>query len=106
MRPTIKRSEQALHRTTGKKNIVAEQLRKARRRQKPLLTVEQLSDAVQALGGIELTASTIYKIEAGIRGVYDYEVRALAEALGVTTDWLLSARPASAQPPPEAPQDH
>ena len=33
----------------------------------------------------------ISRIENGLRMVQDFELRAIAEALGVTTDWLLEA---------------
>ena len=39
--------------------------------------------------GIELNASGLSKLEGQIRGVADYELKALAEVLGVTVDWLL-----------------
>jgi hypothetical protein len=36
-----------------------------------------------------LDRAAIAKIENDLRGVLDYELRALAKALGVRVDWLL-----------------
>ena len=38
-----------------------------------------------------LERDCISRIENGLRMVQDFELRAIAEALGVTTDWLLEA---------------
>lgn len=54
--------------------------------------MEQLSSAVEAATPYEISLGTLGKIEAGIRAVYDYEVAALAQTLGVDTDWLLGLR--------------
>ena len=68
------------------KNIVGlwvEQRRKSiGMKQKDLLAQLQIK-------GIELNASGLSKLEGQIRGVADYELKALAEVLGVTVDWLL-----------------
>jgi hypothetical protein len=57
----------------------------------PPLTQETLCAQLQSTTGLELQASTVAKIETDARSVYDFEVLALARALGVTNDWLLGA---------------
>ena len=42
-----------------------------------------------ALLGIQLDRAAIAKIETNRRGVLDYELKAIAEVLGVEIDWLL-----------------
>lgn len=70
----------------GGKNIVGlrvEQRRKALgMKQKDLLAQLQIK-------GIELNASGLSKLEGQIRGVNDYELKALAEILEIPVDWLL-----------------
>lgn len=39
--------------------------------------------------GVILEQDAISRIESGSRMVQDYELRALAEVLGVTSDWLM-----------------
>jgi len=51
--------------------------------------MQDLSQAVEDVTQMDITGSTIGKIEAGIRSAYDWEVAAFARALGVSTDWLL-----------------
>lgn len=70
------------------KNVSGLRLREARERTQPPLTQDQLSGKVAALG-IILDRTAIAKIENGQRCVYDYELRALAEALNVDANWLL-----------------
>ena len=43
------------------------------------------------VSGVILERDCISRIENGLRMVQDFELRAIAEALGVTTDWLLEA---------------
>ena len=68
------------------KNIVGLRVEQRRKsigmKQKDLLAQLQIK-------GIELNASGLSKLEGQIRGVADYELKALAEVLGVTVDWLL-----------------
>lgn len=47
-----------------------------------------LGGGVQTTGVI-LEQDAISRIESGSRMVQDYELRALAEVLGVTSDWLM-----------------
>lgn len=78
-----------LQREDGKKNLLGRRLAEARRRQEPAWTQERLSEELEAGQGVLVAPGTIGKIEAGIRGVYDYEVAAFATALGVSANWLL-----------------
>lgn len=54
----------------------------------PRLTQDDLSGRLARLG-IQLDRSAIAKIENNLRHVLDYELKALAEALGVGVGWLL-----------------
>jgi HTH-type transcriptional regulator, cell division transcriptional repressor len=73
------------------KNIVGRRVRIARAKSKPLLTQKKLS-ALVIKNGTHIDRAGIAKIETGIRCVLDYEVPALAKALGVSVAWLLSGR--------------
>lgn len=68
------------------KNIIAARLRQIRREKQ--VTQVDLS-ALLAAYGVHITQASISKIEAGERPVYDYEVKAIAEALVVNAGWLL-----------------
>jgi len=74
---------------TGERNIVGKRLKMARHRHDPPWTMQDLSYAVEEATNLDITGSTIGKIEAGIRSAYDWEVAAFARALGVSSDWLL-----------------
>ena len=79
----------ALTRTKQITNVIAERLRLARAMHRPPMTQENLSEIVADLIGAEFYTNSISKIESGKRSVYDFEVIAFAQALGVTSDWLL-----------------
>ncbi len=70
------------------KNIIGRRVAEARQKFKPALTQDALSGKVARLG-IQLDRATIAKIENNHRHVLDYELRALARALGVDSSWLL-----------------
>ena len=72
----------------GSRNIVGNQVRKARYGSKPVVTQEDLSARLAVLG-VDIDRSTISRIEAGRRQVTDFELLALSRALGVAVDWLL-----------------
>ena len=72
----------------ARKNIVGRRLAKARQGCTPPLTQDALSGKL-ARRGIQLDRAAIAKIENGYRYVLDYELKSLAEALGVTVGWLL-----------------
>jgi transcriptional regulator with XRE-family HTH domain len=71
-----------------RKNISGRRIREARDRFRPPLTQDRLSGKLARLG-IQLDRATIAKIESNLRGVLDFELRAIAKALGVRVDWLL-----------------
>lgn len=72
----------------GRRNISGERIAQARGLFKPPLTQDDLSGRVARLG-VQLDRAAIAKIENDLRGVLDYELKALAIALGVEVDWLL-----------------
>ena len=72
-------------------NLVGERVKEARAATNPPLTQEALSKKLSKLG-VSIDRAGIAKIETGIRGVLDFELVALAEALGVTVTWLLNLR--------------
>lgn len=73
-------------------NIIGGRLRQARTGaglKRPSLTQEELARRLPPELG--LTRHSIAKIEAGSRAAKDYEVAALADALGIDVRWLLEA---------------
>jgi len=72
---------------TGK-NIVGRRVASARQSCSPALTQDALSGKLARLG-IQLDRAAIAKIENNYRHVLDYELKALAAALGVPVNWLL-----------------
>lgn len=71
----------------GKRNISGERVRA--RRLSMRLSQAALAAKVQTEGVI-LEQDAISRIELGSRMVQDYELWALAEVLGVSSDWLLT----------------
>ena len=69
-----------------KKNIIGETVRRLRKEQG--LTQRALAEKLQ-LAGYDVTDLTILRIESGDRFVPDYEVKSLANALGVSYEALL-----------------
>ena len=72
------------------KNIAGLRIREARERSVPPVTQDQLSGRLAALG-VTVDRTALTKIEAGVRGIYDYELLAIASALKVDVLWLLGA---------------
>lgn len=70
----------------GRRNVSGERVRQVRTRKR--LTQADLAARVQTTGVI-LEQDAISRIKNGSRMVQDYELRALAEVLGVTADWLM-----------------
>ena len=70
----------------GDMNIIGAKVEKQRKaigmKQKDLLAQLQIS-------GIDLNASGLSKLEGQLRGVTDYELKAIAPALDVSVNWLL-----------------
>lgn len=73
------------------KNIVGRKIAEARSLCKPELTQDALSGKL-ARHGVQLDRAAIAKIENNHRRVLDYELKALAEALGVQANWLLGGK--------------
>lgn len=73
---------------TARKNIVGGRVSEARRLCRPALTQDALSGKLARLG-IQLDRAAIAKIENSYRHVLDYELKALADVLGVDASWLL-----------------
>lgn len=70
-------------------NVISLRLRAARALHDPPLSMEETSQRVARISDLEITRNMIVKIETNRRSVYDYEVRILAEALGVDVRFLL-----------------
>lgn len=77
-----------MKRRPAAKNIVGRRVAEARRTCRPPLTQDALSGKIAGYG-IQLDRAAVAKIENGLRHVLDYELKALAEVLGVEVDWLL-----------------
>lgn len=71
------------------KNIIGENIKRLRKSAK--LTQKELAEKLQ-LEGFEFSDLTILRIEQGKRFVPDYEVVALADYFGITTDELLKCK--------------
>lgn len=72
-------------------NLVGERVKEARAVTNPPLTQEALSRKLSKLG-VSIDRAGVAKIETGIRGVLDFELVALAKALGVKVTWLLNLK--------------
>ena len=70
----------------GKNNLSGERIRLARI--KAGWSQEMLAARLQ-LRGLQLGQMAVSRIETGKRVVADFELPIIADALGVTTDWLL-----------------
>ena len=81
------------------RNIVGKRVKEARTLHSPPLTQDQLAGKL-AVEGLQLDRVAIAKIETGIRCAFDFEVRALAAALKVDTNWLLGIEAARSQATP------
>jgi len=72
----------------GKRNVVGDQVRQARKAARPPITQIDLVARLQILG-MQIDQSGLSKIESGRRPVTDVEVIALAKELKVSVAWLL-----------------
>ena len=72
-------------------NLVDERMKEARKHAQPPITQDELSKKLTKLG-VSIYRAGVAKIETGIRGVLDFELVALAKALGVKVTWLLGAK--------------
>ncbi len=75
-----------LYTLDGKCNLSGERIQQARIRAR--LSQEQLAIKLQ-LAGLQMGQMAVSRIETGKRLVPDFELPIIAQALGVTTDWLL-----------------
>ena len=75
----------------GSKNIIGERVKEARQNSNPTLTQQDLSARLGVIG-FNIDRVSISKIEAGDRFVADYEVVAIAKALNVSLEWLLTGK--------------
>ena len=71
-----------------KRNISGRRIAEARVASKPPLTQEDLSTKL-ALIGVQMDRAAVAKIEANLRRVLDFELKAIAKVLCVGVDWLL-----------------
>ena len=69
----------------GRRKVSGESVRQKRTERK--ITQAELAARVQC-EGVALEQDAISRIESGQRMVQDYELRALAEVLGASMDWL------------------
>ena len=70
----------------GRRNISGERVRMRRLR----LRLSQAALAAKVDQHFTVVNRALSRIESGTRMVQDYELWALAEVLGVTSDWLLT----------------
>lgn len=75
-----------LYTLDGKCNISGKRIRKAR--MEAGMSQEELAVRMQ-LAGLQMGQMAVSRIETGKRLVPDFELPLLADALGVSTDWLL-----------------
>ena len=71
-----------------RKNVAGIRIRAARMAEKPPATQQDISARLATLG-VNLTASSIGKIENGTRPVTDLQLIAFAKALKVLPGWLI-----------------
>ena len=70
-------------------NIVGHRMRIARAMKTPPMSQQQLLAKLQA-EGIDISQSTLSKIETGDRYVKDTELRVIAKVLSVSILWLMN----------------
>lgn len=70
----------------GDRNIIGTRVTEARRKQD--MKQNELLAKLQ-LAGIEISSPALSLLEGQKRPVFDFELNALADVLGVSVDWLL-----------------
>ena len=75
-------------RKRARRNIVGARVAEGRKACNPALTQDALSGRLARLG-IQLDRAAVAKIETNRRHVLDYELKAIADVLGVDVAWLL-----------------
>ena len=71
----------------GKKNISGDKIREVRTKNR--ITQSELAARLQ-VAGVTLERDSISRVEIGTRFVADFELKIIAEILGVSVEWLLS----------------
>ena len=74
-------------RQSAQKNIVGDRVREARIALSPAVSQDDLSGKLARLG-VQITQTSLSKIEGKTRYVLDYEAAAIAKALKVSVAWL------------------
>ena len=74
----------------GRYNICGIRVAELRKSKTPKLSQRGLADLLQ-LGGLDVDKNAVQRIESGERFVTDIELKALAQALGVTVEQLLES---------------
>jgi transcriptional regulator with XRE-family HTH domain len=82
----VKKTRQSKH-----KNIIGQRVRLARSMTKPQVSQEDLSGRLARLG-VQVTQTSLSKLENRQRYVMDYEAAAIAKALKVSVAWLFGDR--------------
>lgn len=83
------RKTQALGRQGLGMNLIGAKVRQARLNRDPQWSQDELSQAVAQQFGLELSGTTISKIERAERSVYDFELRALCAVLELDANRML-----------------
>lgn len=73
----------------GKNNLCGKKIKEYRLSLQPPVTQQMLAEELQRKG-LEMDRYIILRIEKGERYVSDIELKAIADALGVSTEYLLS----------------
>lgn len=82
----MKQTRQSEH-----KNLIGDRVREARLKMVPKVSQEDLSGKLARLG-VQITQTSISKIESRTRYVMDYEAAALAKTLKVSVAWLFNEK--------------
>lgn len=72
----------------GRRNICGHKVAAIRKAKEPKLSQRGLADLLQ-LYGLDIDKNAVQRIESGQRFVTDIELKALAQVLGVVTEYLL-----------------
>ncbi|GGL88382.1 hypothetical protein GCM10010840_28000 [Deinococcus aerolatus] len=76
-------------------NLSGPKIRQARLDRNPQWSQEELSAAVAETYGLDLSATTISKIERAERSMYDFELRALCAVLKLDANIVLELTPSA-----------
>lgn len=70
-------------------NIAGHRIRVARAMQEPPMTQQDVATKCQVKGYYGITKEVISKIERGVRGISDTELKIIALVLNVSVGWLI-----------------